>query len=89
MVVEKVVYIQNKLGMHLRPATLLVREASRFKSKIELEVDGTRVNGKSFMGVMMLAAAYGSKVTINATGEDAEEAVEKIKAIIDSKFDEE
>lgn len=89
MVVEKVVYIQNKLGMHARPAALLVREASRFKSKIELEVDGTRVNGKSIMGVMMLAAAHGSKVNIFATGEDAEEAVEKIKALIDSKFDEE
>ena len=89
MVVEKVVYIQNKLGLHARPAALLVQEASRFKSKIELEVDSTRVNGKSIMGVMMLAAAHGSKVTISATGDDAEAAVEKIKALIDSKFDEE
>jgi phosphocarrier protein HPr len=89
MVVEKVVFIQNKLGMHARPAALLVQATSRFKSKIELEVDGTRVNGKSIMGVMMLAAAHGSRMTIFATGEDAEEAVEKIKALIDSKFDEE
>lgn len=89
MFVEKVVYIQNKLGLHARPAALLVQEATRFKSKIELEVDDTRVNGKSIMGVMMLAAAHGSKVTISAEGDDAEAAVEKVKALIDSRFDEE
>jgi phosphotransferase system HPr (HPr) family protein len=89
MFVEKVVYIQNKLGLHARPAALLVQEASRFRSKIELEVDGTRVNGKSIMGVMMLAAAHGSKVTMSIEGDDAEEAFEKIKALIDRKFDEE
>ncbi|MFA6471497.1 MAG: HPr family phosphocarrier protein [Candidatus Latescibacterota bacterium] len=89
MVVEKVVYIQNKLGLHARPAALLVQEATRFKSKIELEVDDTRVNGKSIMGVMMLAAAHGSKVTISAEGDDAEAAVDKVIALIDSRFDEE
>ena len=89
MFVEKVVYIKNKLGLHARPAALLVQEATRFKSKIELEVDDTRVNGKSIMGVMMLAAAHGSKVTIIAEGDDAEAAVEKVKALIDSRFDEE
>jgi phosphotransferase system HPr (HPr) family protein len=89
MFVEKVVYIQNKLGLHARPAALLVQEASRFKSKIELEVDGVRINGKSIMGVMMLAAAHGSKVTIDAEGDDAEAAVGKIISLIDNKFDEE
>ena len=80
--------ITNKLGIHARPAALLVQKASEYTSKIELENDEIKVNGKSIMGVMMLAAAYGSEITIIADGDDAETAVAGLKALIDSKFDE-
>jgi len=81
--------IQNKLGLHARPAALLVQEASKFSSKIELESNGLKVNGKSIMGVMMLAAAYGSKIKLIVNGDDALAAVSGIKALINKKFDEE
>ena len=80
--------IINKLGLHARPAALLVQEASNYKAKIEIETSEMKVNGKSIMGVMMLAAAYGSELTIIANGEDAEAAVAGIKDLIDRKFDE-
>jgi phosphocarrier protein len=89
MVIEDVMYIKNRLGIHARPAALLVQEASKYGSKIEFEVEGTRVNGKSIMGVMMLAAAHGSKLFVIATGDDAENAVNGIRALLESKFDEE
>ncbi len=89
MMIEDVLYIQNRLGIHARPAALLVQEASKYSSKIEFEVEGTRVNGKSIMGVMMLAAAHGSKLVVTATGDDAENAISGIKALLASKFDEE
>ena len=81
--------IKNKLGLHARPAALLVQEASKYSSKVELQSDEMKVNGKSIMGVMMLAAAYGSEIIIIASGEDAEKAVSGIKNLIGSKFDEE
>ena len=87
-IIEKIT-IKNKLGIHARPAALLVQRASKFKSVIELENENVKVNGKSIMGVMMLAAAFGSELTVAADGDDAEEAVEAIRTIIDSKFDEE
>ncbi len=87
IITEKVKLI-NKLGLHARPAALLVQEASKYSSKIELEYDGTRINGKSIMGVMMLAAAFGSELTIIADGNDAENSIAGIKALIERKFDE-
>ena len=86
--ISETVKIINKLGIHARPAALLVQKASQYISKIELENDEIKVNGKSIMGVMMLAAAYGSELTIIADGDDAEEAVAGIKELINSKFDE-
>ena len=80
--------IKNKLGLHARAAALLVQEASKYTAKIELETAEMKVNGKSIMGVMMLAAAYGTEVTVIAEGEDAEAAVSGIKALIARKFDE-
>ena len=85
----KTVKIINKLGLHARPAALLVQEASNYLSSIELEANGIKVNGKSIMGVMMLAAPYNSDLKIIATGDDAESAVSGIEALINSKFDEE
>lgn len=87
--IEKTLRIKNKLGLHARPAALLVQEASKYISNIELEANEIKVNGKSIMGVMMLAASYNSKLKLVAKGEDAEAAVIGIEALINSKFDEE
>ena len=83
------VKIINKLGLHARPAALLVQEASKYESTIEFESDDLKVNGKSIMGVMMLAAAFGSQLKLIIKGDDSEAAFSGIKALIDSKFDEE
>jgi len=85
---EKIVTIQNKLGLHARPAALLVRTAAKFKSDVKLIKDGLEVNGKSIMGVMMLAAEMGSQITIRAEGEDEEKAVEALAKLFENKFDE-
>ncbi len=89
MVIQKPIQIVNKLGMHARPAALLVQIASKFKSKIELQSDDLKVNAKSIMGVMMLAAGFGSTLTIIVDGEDAEQAVQELEALIQGKFNEE
>jgi len=86
--VEKTVKIINKLGMHARPAALLVETATRFESEIILVKDDLEINGKSIMGVLMLAAEYGSTILIRAKGDDAKEAVEAIAALIKNKFNE-
>lgn len=88
-VIQETVKIVNKLGVHARPAALLVQETSKYSSKIEFECNGTKVNGKSIMGVMMLAAANGSDLTIFIDGSDADKALAGIKALIARKFDEE
>jgi phosphocarrier protein HPr len=87
--IEKIIRIKNKLGLHARPAALLVQEASKYISNIELATKDIKVNGKSIMGVMMLAASYNSKLKLLVNGDDAEAAVMGIEALIDSKFDEE
>jgi phosphocarrier protein HPr len=87
-VVEKVVVIQNELGLHARAATKLVQIASKFPCEITLAKDGHEVNGKSIMGVLMLVASKGSKVTLKAKGERATEVVAAIAQLIDDKFGE-
>ena len=87
--ITEIIKIKNKLGLHARPAALMVQEAAKYSSNIELENDGVKVNGKSIMGVMMLAAAFGSDLSVIADGDDAEAAISGIRALIDSKFDEE
>jgi phosphocarrier protein len=87
--VVETIKIVNKLGLHARPAALLVQTASKYRANIEIENDSIKVNGKSIMGVMMLAAAFGSEIKLFANGDDAEEAVAGIRALIESKFDEE
>ncbi|MGE3310080.1 MAG: HPr family phosphocarrier protein [Limisphaerales bacterium] len=80
----------NRLGIHARPAAMFVRVASRFHSEITLEKDGERINGKSIMGLMMLAAGPGSRLRIEAAGEDADEALRALDELITvRKFDEE
>jgi phosphocarrier protein len=81
--------IKNKLGLHARAAALLVKTANRFISNISLEKDGLEVNGKSIMGILMLAAAKGSKITLKAEGKDAEQAIETLGKLIENKFGEE
>ncbi|MCJ7508935.1 MAG: HPr family phosphocarrier protein [candidate division Zixibacteria bacterium] len=87
--VEREVEVINKFGLHARPAALLVQKASKFKSEITLEKEGQKVNGKSIMGVMMLAAEKGSTLIIRAEGEDENEAVAALVEVILSKFGEE
>ncbi|GBD95119.1 HPr-like protein Crh [bacterium BMS3Abin05] len=86
--VEKEVTVINKLGLHARPSALFVRNAAKFKSEITLVKDGVEVNGKSIMGLMMLAAEMGSKIKIRAEGEDEKKALEKLSALFENKFDE-
>jgi len=81
--------ILNRLGLHARAAAQLVRLANGFASEIRLAKDGMEVNGKSIMGVLMLAAPKDTKILVRANGEDAEEAVAAIGALIAGKFGEE
>jgi phosphocarrier protein len=86
--VERVVTIQNARGLHAVPSSKLVHLTSKFPCEITLSKDGHEVNGKSIMGVLMLAAGKGSAVLVRATGERAAEAVAAIAALIDDKFGE-
>ena len=79
----------NKLGIHARPAAMFVKTANRFTCDILVEKDGEKVNGKSIMGLMMLAAGPGCKLTVHADGKDAHAAVSEIEALLLRKFDEE
>jgi phosphocarrier protein len=85
---EKTLIIQNRLGLHARPAALFVQTANRFKSEIEARKGRTKVNGKSIMGIMMLAAGRGSQITIRATGPDALKAITSLTQLIQSNFGE-
>lgn len=88
MPLSRDVEIINKLGMHARAAAKFVKLASGFDSLIEIERKDRRVNGKSIMGVMMLAAGKGSQVTIYAEGSDAEESLDQLEQLINNRFDE-
>jgi phosphocarrier protein len=79
----------NKLGIHARPAAMFVKVASKFESDITVEKDGEQVNGKSIMGLMMLAAGHGARLTISAHGRDAEAAVNELEQLFLKKFGEE
>jgi phosphocarrier protein len=86
--IEREAKIVNSLGLHARPAAQIVKLASDFKSDIEIVKDGMPVNGKSIMGVMMLAAAKGSKILIETDGPDEAEAMEAVAQLIAGRFDE-
>lgn len=87
--IKKTASIVNRLGLHARPAALLVSTASRFESEVFFSKEGTRVNGKSIMGVMMLAAEKGSEIVVEAEGPDEVEAVEALLKVFASGFGEE
>ena len=84
---EAQVEVRNEPGIHARPAAILVQVASRFASEIHLATEALEVNGKSIMGVMMLAAETGTVVTIRAVGSDEREAVETLARLIEARFD--
>ena len=84
----KELLVQNKMGIHARPAAMIVRVTNRFKSEVFVEKDEEQVNGKSIMGLMMLAAAKGTKVKFIATGPDAEQMLVELEALFARKFDE-
>jgi phosphocarrier protein HPr len=88
-VIEREATIVNRDGLHARPAAKIVRLASNFSAEVELAKDGVGVNGKSIMGVMMLAAECGSSITIRADGPDAAAAVEALAQLLASGFGEE
>jgi len=87
--IEKEVPIVNRLGLHARPAAMFVRIASRYRSEIWVSKEGEEVNGKSIMGLMMLAAGQGSKLRIRCQGLDAEKAMKELEALVNAKFNEE
>ncbi len=80
--------VQNKMGIHARPAAMIVRITNKFKAEIFVEKEDEQVNGKSIMGLMMLAAAKGSKVKFIATGPDAPQMLAELEALFAKKFDE-
>ena len=85
---ERSVQIVNKNGLHARPAAEIVKAASKFDAEITIVRDDLEVNGKSIMGVMMLAAEYGSTVMLRASGPDAEQAIDAISKLIAERFGE-
>ncbi|MEI6338450.1 MAG: HPr family phosphocarrier protein [Verrucomicrobiota bacterium] len=85
----KEIVIQNRNGLHARPAAMFVKISSRYRAEVWVEKDGERVNGKSIMGLMMLAAGKGSKLHIIAEGSDAEKVVAEIENLVQNRFGEE
>ena len=81
--------IRNRLGLHARAAALLVKTANRFVSEVTLEKDGLEVNGKSIMGILMLAVSKGSKITLKVNGKDSAQAIQILGKLIEDKFGEE
>lgn len=87
--ISREITILNRLGLHARPSALFVKTCNLHKCDVWVEKDGEQINGKSIMGLMMLAAGQGSKLLITCEGEDAEAALSEIEAMVARKFDEE
>jgi len=85
---HRVLVVRNKMGIHARPAAMIVRIANRFNVDIYVEKDDEQVNGKSIMGLMMLAAGQGSKLKFSAAGADADQVLDELTALFERKFDE-
>ena len=86
--IEQTVTVQNRMGIHARPSALLVQAIAHFKSAIYLQKDEDRINAKSIMGVITLAAGYGTELKIIADGEDEQSAVDALVRLFESKFEE-
>ena len=85
---ERLIRIQNKLGLHARASAKLAAEASRFNCEVLLSKDNVEINAKSIMGIMMLAASKGSQLLLRAQGSDAESALDSIESLVNSRFGE-
>ncbi len=85
---QKELTISNKLGLHARPAAQFVRTSNQYHADVWVEKDQERVNGKSIMGLMMLAAGHGSRILVTADGQDENEAITALETLITSGFDE-
>ena len=88
-VVSKDVVVQNQLGLHARPASMFVKTATKFASEIMVKKEDESVNGKSIMGLMMLAASHGTTLTVTAEGSDATDAVNELEDLVNRNFEEE
>jgi phosphocarrier protein len=86
--VVKKMEIKNKLGVHARAAALLVQTVNRFSAQVTVSKDGQTVDGRSIMGVLMLAATQGSTIEVEAAGQDAEQAIKAIEKLVDKRFNE-
>lgn len=87
--IEKDVVVRNRAGIHARPAALIVQTAAQFSSHIEFKNEHESINAKSIMGIITLGAGYNSTITISADGEDESEAVERLAALFENRFEEE
>jgi phosphocarrier protein len=87
--IRKKIRVTNKLGMHTRPASMIVKAATKFRSEFKIVKDDMEINGKSIMGVMTLAAEYGSDLELVADGIDEEYLIDEIAGLFAAKFDEE
>lgn len=87
-VISKTFQIKNKFGLHARPSASFVQTASRFRSNIHVEKDGQCADGKSILDLMMLAASVGTSITVKAQGEDAQDALKALEALIENRFGE-
>lgn len=87
--VEKILIVKNRAGIHARPATLIAQLANKFTSEITLEKDSIVVNAKSIMGVITMAAGYNTTMTLKVEGPDESEAASAIENLFDTKFDDE
>jgi len=86
--VERNLLVQNQMGIHARPAAMIVRAANKYESEMFFEKDDEQVNGRSIMGLMMLAAGKGSTIRAIACGNDAENALDELEQLFATKFDE-
>lgn len=89
IMIERNFRINNKLGLHARPAALLAQTAAKFDSKVSIIKDGQEVDGDSILGIMMLAAEFGSEIIVIVNGKDEKETIKKIEELFARKFDEE
>lgn len=85
---EKVLLVQNKMGIHARPAAMIVRLTSKFRGEVFFDKDDEQVNGKSIMGLMMLAAGRGSQIRVQAQGAGADELIKELETLFERRFDE-
>ena len=86
-ILVKTIRITNENGLHARPAALLVQSVAKLDCEITIEKDGTRVDGKSIMGVLMLAAEHGSQIVVTTRGPDARRAVQEVEQVVGANFD--